>query len=205
MLLPERSWKKLRGEENPEQALLTLLQCYRSTPAPDGKSPAELFLGRKIRTRLSLMNEAKEETVPAETPSTRLRSFSPGEPVFTKMFRGPRRSTWVPGVIQERIGQVLYRVRVLGKDWTRHVNQLKRRYTPEQKERPADTACLDWWYGSTSISPDRTNEDKTQVTDGDRNPNENVQPEPAMQPTVRNLRNRSSIRPPIRYRTEESL
>lgn len=52
----KRALKKLDGEGTVDQNLKTFLQCYRSTPnrnAPDGKSPAEILHGRKMRIPLN--------------------------------------------------------------------------------------------------------------------------------------------------------
>ncbi|XP_017494984.1 PREDICTED: uncharacterized protein K02A2.6-like, partial [Rhagoletis zephyria] len=116
----KRTFKKLRREEPAGVALQTMLQAYRSTPKPDGKSPAELFLGRQIRTELSLL---VPDTPPQQSRKpgasykmyfdkrhrAKMRVFRPEEPVFAKDYRTPNRPKWVPGVVIERKGKVLYR------------------------------------------------------------------------------------------------
>ncbi|XP_055605789.1 uncharacterized protein K02A2.6-like [Uranotaenia lowii] len=55
----KRTIKKIQaGGEELDAALDTFLSCYRSTPcrsAPEGKSPAEILLGRPLRTSLELL------------------------------------------------------------------------------------------------------------------------------------------------------
>ncbi|KIH68449.1 hypothetical protein ANCDUO_01216 [Ancylostoma duodenale] len=54
----KRSLLKLKGERTLSEVLQTFLLTYRTTPNPGlegSKSPAELCLGRKLRTSLSLL------------------------------------------------------------------------------------------------------------------------------------------------------
>ena len=52
------------------------------------------------------------------------RSFEVGEPVLAKDYRN-RRTAWTKGVIQDRLGQVTYRVQVGKLSWKRHIDQLR--------------------------------------------------------------------------------
>ena len=53
-----------------------------------------------------------------------------GDLVWARNFRG--RERWIPGIIKERIGNVMYKVVIEDKDmtWRRHTNQLKSRLAP---------------------------------------------------------------------------
>ncbi|EYC16488.1 hypothetical protein Y032_0033g2686 [Ancylostoma ceylanicum] len=62
----KRGLAKLKGEEPTADALQTFLMAYRSTSCLSGPkhlSPAENFLGRKLRTVLDLMNPCPEDPV----------------------------------------------------------------------------------------------------------------------------------------------
>ena len=50
-----------------------------------------------------------------------------GDLVWARNFRG--RERWIPGIIKEKIGNVMYKVVIEDKDmtWRRHTNQLKSR------------------------------------------------------------------------------
>lgn len=62
----KRTVKKIRaGGEDLDEALDIFLNCYRSTPcrnAPGGKSPAEILLGRPMRTSLELLRPPSKFT-----------------------------------------------------------------------------------------------------------------------------------------------
>nr|CDJ87606.1 Integrase domain containing protein [Haemonchus contortus] len=61
----KRGLAKLKGEEPTTEALQAFLMAYRSTPCPSGPnhlSPAENFLGRRIRTELDLMMPSPEDS-----------------------------------------------------------------------------------------------------------------------------------------------
>ncbi|KAA3675327.1 uncharacterized protein DEA37_0005567 [Paragonimus westermani] len=58
----KRALQKLQGEVTVPDMLNTFLRTYRSTfnaSGPEGKSPAEAFLGRRSRTLLDLMLPSK--------------------------------------------------------------------------------------------------------------------------------------------------
>ncbi|KAK6762301.1 hypothetical protein RB195_023133 [Necator americanus] len=61
----KRGFAKLNEEEPTVGALQTFLMLYRSTPCsstPDQRSPAEAFLGRRLRTELDLMLPSRDVT-----------------------------------------------------------------------------------------------------------------------------------------------
>ncbi|KAK4474327.1 hypothetical protein MN116_000411, partial [Schistosoma mekongi] len=113
------------GEEEQNQVIIKFLTTYRTTPnpsVPEGKSPAEAMFGRRIRTMFDVMlpRKAKNDHSLNET----IRSFNVGDRVIIKSYLG--RNRWEPGVIERRIGNVLYRVRGAFGTWIRHINQIHR-------------------------------------------------------------------------------
>ncbi|KAK6763081.1 hypothetical protein RB195_023693 [Necator americanus] len=61
----KRGLAKLKGEEPTVDTLQTFLMAHRSTPcpsAPNQRSPAEAFLGRRLRTELDLMLSSRDRT-----------------------------------------------------------------------------------------------------------------------------------------------
>jgi transposase InsO family protein len=121
------SLKKLEGK-NVQDKISKLLFHHRTTPhSTTGTSPAELLLGRKIRTHLDIMRPDRRNkvTVPQlqKKLSGRVRAFEVGELVLVKNFgRGPK---WMPGSVMERTGSTNYTVELShGGLAHRHINQM---------------------------------------------------------------------------------
>ncbi|PIO67710.1 hypothetical protein TELCIR_10530 [Teladorsagia circumcincta] len=106
-------------------ALQTFLFLYRNTPctaSPDGRSPAENFIGRRLRSTLDLLRpsetpEAKPD-IAMQMPFNRRhgaepRKFEPDDLVLARDFRS-RQPRWSPGRILLRHGRTLYDVLVQG-------------------------------------------------------------------------------------------
>ena len=110
-------------------ALADFLLRYRSTPhATTGASPASLFLGREVRTRLSLIQPSVGEVVLNKqsrmVTDALAREFYVGEQVSVRDVRG---ETWFPGCIAERNGPKSYVVLLSdGRLWKRHVDHIRR-------------------------------------------------------------------------------
>ena len=108
--------------------LARFLPSYRTMPhTATGCTPAELPIGRGIRTRLDILHPdllAKvSEKTKLENHTTR-RNFLPGGPVMVRDYRD-RKRPWIKGVIQDRLGPVTYQVMVGNLFWKRHVDQLR--------------------------------------------------------------------------------
>ncbi|XP_011162376.2 uncharacterized protein K02A2.6-like [Solenopsis invicta] len=113
--------------------------------APDHKSPAEVFFGRKFRTLLEIFNpKNKSEGKPSYQQKrmkkqfdthhgARTRKFNPGQLLTVQLANGRR----VPGKIIDCIGSTIARVRI-GKDIIkRYFNQIWKRVVSldERKRR----------------------------------------------------------------------
>ncbi|XP_055584973.1 uncharacterized protein K02A2.6-like [Uranotaenia lowii] len=135
----KRGLKKLANGESmaTTQHLQTFLSVYRSTPArsaPDGKTPAHLFLGRQISTQLDLLkptlpsptriNDAQNAQFNKRHGAVQ-RKFVAGNPVLAKVHQG-NSAKWIPGLIIEPKGNVMYTVLLdNGRLIRSHTNQLK--------------------------------------------------------------------------------
>ena len=117
------------------QSIANFLLTYRSTTHPTtGYTPAKLFLGRELRTRLSLIKPDAQTTVTKAQGNqkdyhdlhAKYREFYPGDAVLIKDLRKDK--TWWPGTIVERSTPKSY-VTVLsdGRVWKRHIDHLRRR------------------------------------------------------------------------------
>ena len=139
-----------------------MLLAYRTTPhsALNGHSPDQLFLGRKLRTKLTLLhpdgNPPKSEIDPNLQSSrqeysnkmadnfnqnTKENSFVPGEAIFLLNYRFGK-THWLPGTILERIkNSPTYRVSVpsIGRNVHRRANQMRRRLPLDLENPPSST------------------------------------------------------------------
>ncbi|XP_042144706.1 uncharacterized protein LOC121834871, partial [Ixodes scapularis] len=121
------------------------LQSYRNTAhATTNESPANLFLGQRLRSRLDVVKPSVGERVAhkqfMQTASRRGhdRDFAVGDHVLIRNYCG--KPKWVPGVILAQHGPVSYQVRATTSTgsftWRRHKDQLLR--TPSLADEDAD-------------------------------------------------------------------
>ena len=111
------------------------LMQYRVTPhTTTGSSPAELLLGRRLRTRLDAIRPNLERQVEAKLlgqkenydKRARERTFTETDRVYVRNFG--RGETWLPGDIVQTLGPVSFQVRLTdGRLVRRHQNQIRKR------------------------------------------------------------------------------
>lgn len=114
------------------QKIANFLLAYRnSTHAVTGQTPAMLFLGRPLRSRLDLLKPSLQQHVQKKQSESALRSqtrslrtFQVGQQVIAKDYRN-KGQKWQTGTIVSQTGPLTYQVKV-GQDlvWRRHVDQL---------------------------------------------------------------------------------
>ena len=110
---------KLASRLSVDHQLANLLLSYQSTPhSTTGVPPAELFLKRQLRTRLTLLKPDQEAAVRRKQAqqkqqhdqnSKQVRTFQPDH-VAVLQFRGSKK--WVPGIVVQALGPVAYMVNV---------------------------------------------------------------------------------------------
>uniref|UniRef100_A0AAG5D9A3 RNA-directed DNA polymerase n=1 Tax=Anopheles atroparvus TaxID=41427 RepID=A0AAG5D9A3_ANOAO len=127
----KRTVKKISADgRTMQEALDAFLLAYRSTPcsALEGfKSPAEIMLGRKMRTTLDLLRPTPAERSTDSPVAKKRREFYPSDLIYAKCYSRNGWS-WIAGTIVNRIGNVMYTVRtVFNKIIKSHVNQLRER------------------------------------------------------------------------------
>ena len=107
--------------------MASFLLSYRTTPHSASKcTPSELFMGRRLRTRLDILRPNLKNTMQKKfspKPCDKYRSFNVGDPVLVKDYRN-RKETWVRGVVICKLSPVTYRVQVEELIWKRHINQI---------------------------------------------------------------------------------
>jgi hypothetical protein len=121
---------------NPAACLSQFLLKYRSTPhATTQMSPAELLLGRRVRTKLDLAHPDTRRIVNNKLADQERhhnrgavdRDFREGEAVWCETFRSGKK--WQKGKIVERRGPSSYLVDVgEGMQWRRHADHIRRAF-----------------------------------------------------------------------------
>ena len=134
----KRSLLKMKGEYPVPDAMRIFLQTYRQTPSVvcGGRTPAELFLGRRVRTRIDLIVPVKrpEEgttlTVKMKKQfdqkhGVKDRRYRIGDTVLYKEFKAPNGFRWSRGVVTAKKGRVMYEVKLDSRLVRAHANQLR--------------------------------------------------------------------------------
>lgn len=103
--------------------LSQILLSYRSMPHTlTNKSPAEMFIGRKLSVKLDLIRPTRVEEVPDRDHPCRF--FLCGERVASRNYSTD--SKWKFGKVIQRLGDLHYKIKLDdGRMWTRHINQLR--------------------------------------------------------------------------------
>ncbi|KAM7281410.1 uncharacterized protein ISCGN_005791, partial [Ixodes scapularis] len=124
--------RRMEGGDMATKLARFLLSQHILPHSTTGKSPAELLMGRRLRTALDRLHpDLQAEMVDKQEEQALrgrqgVREFEPREPVFIRYYlAGPK---WLPGIITEITGPVSYKVRTIdGRFWKRHVDQIRRR------------------------------------------------------------------------------
>ncbi|XP_060073916.1 uncharacterized protein K02A2.6-like [Ylistrum balloti] len=122
--------KNLEDEERTlNQKLTSFLLSYRTTPHTLTKvTPAELFMGRKLRTRLDIIRPNLKQSVQLRNQQhvKKDRTMEVGDLVMVHDYRGQKRKpSWVRGLILQKLGPVTYTVQVGELQWKRHIDQMR--------------------------------------------------------------------------------
>ncbi|XP_032069726.1 uncharacterized protein K02A2.6-like [Thamnophis elegans] len=119
-----------------QERIDAFLLAHHSTPSPESNtSPAELLMGRRLRTTLDRLHPAYSTPKPLDSLGGS-RSFGQGEAVYARNYGGY--PLWLPGVITDQTGPCSYRVRLLdGRVWKRHCDQLRGRRQPQTSQQPS--------------------------------------------------------------------
>lgn len=220
----KRGFAKLKGEGRATaNALQVLLQSYRSTPSGilNGKSPAELFLGRKVRTRLSLIQPSAHhgsdcrkklreqmENQFNKKHGTKCRQFAVGDSVLVKWHQ-QNSWIWKRGVLSRKIGNVMWEVKIDGRLYNRHENQLRAcadmSNDNENEKKWLDTMLFTYNLGYQDMPPmsghkssvvrfSEQNVANRDMTQSGSSPTETEKTEPVLRRSTR------ISRPPDRYK-----
>ncbi|UYV73515.1 hypothetical protein LAZ67_10003901, partial [Cordylochernes scorpioides] len=161
---------KRKFEDTIQDTLSRILLTYETT----GKTPSELFMGRSLRTRLTLIHQSLDNRV-RERQARQMRydrgrgqeEFEVDDKVWCKNFRGVG---WIPGRIVGRKGSRVDTVLINGQVKTYHRDQIRRRWTSgeegdearEKREEEDDPI----WMAPESMNSRRDRESFSSETAG---------------------------------------
>ena len=115
-------------------------------------SPAELLMGRKLRTTLDLMHPdvSRKVTTKLSSSSSRKppRTFSVDDKVFARNYHGTK--IWLPAEIVQVAGPVSYKVKMsLNLILRRHIDQLRTRYGHSNEDTVTHNDLDNWTFPSS--------------------------------------------------------
>ena len=208
--------KKIK-EGNLFTKLSRFLLSYRITPqSTTGVAPAELLMGRRLRTALDCIKPDLDRRVEKEQERqkkshdqhSKRRAFNVGDMVYARNYRpGPK---WVPAEVIKVTGSVSYKVKLLQDQmiWRRHQDQLRQCHVDR------DTLAPSLWEDETSSLPLNSPVDSSSTSQTDSEPAESraessgAEPEKEQEPvtvqvtrapTPARVYPQRSRRPPGRY------
>ena len=138
---------KAEGSDSIMQSSARFPIRYRTTPnSTTGQTPTELFLNRRLRTRLDLMRpglgrkvfDRQTDQKARYDKTSEGREFTLGGEVLVQNFRGePKR---LDGTVTEQIGPVYYKVLFGEQLWKRHVDQMDQKHSSNKDSKPEISA-----------------------------------------------------------------
>ena len=170
-------------------------------------SPAELLMGRRLRTRLDLLQPSIQKRgesqqfkqKEAHDARARLRKFSVNDKVYVRNFSQGER--WLQGEIEAATGPVSYRVRMVEGDTRRcHQDQLRHRFgsdLPQMSDNQEEDISFPIPITGGSTNTGGTEAPVEQATDP-RQTHRDTSSEAARSTQATQVRMRVS-RPPDRY------
>lgn len=122
-----------------------------------GVSPAELYLGRKLRVYFDLLRPTSIQQAPKEKPASKEQQkstkiintttkkrnieFIYGDIVLARDYRNVNKATWTPATVIRKIGRQTYIVKNKdNKQWKRHLNQLLKFNSKSQPSEEESTS-----------------------------------------------------------------
>ena len=136
------SLKRMAGNKKSlEHNLASILLFYRNIPHPStDQTPSRLMYGRALRTQLSCLKAGDEQVMrqldkdverQEKIEKGRHREYQAGQKVWVKLATGDVK--FEEGTILEKQGEVMYKVRVRGREVLKHVNMMKDRKVSEEE------------------------------------------------------------------------
>ncbi|KAF2890982.1 hypothetical protein ILUMI_15191 [Ignelater luminosus] len=119
------------------QQLKEILFRYRATSLACGRSPAELYLKRQIRTRLDALIPSKSNTsINQRTKVQGVRQLAIGERVQVRWYPHNKKPIWRFGEVAKILGQLHYIIlHDDGFNIKRHINQIRRTEVQKKEKK----------------------------------------------------------------------
>ncbi|CAH8470540.1 unnamed protein product [Dicrocoelium dendriticum] len=202
---------QIKQEGRLEEVIDRFVLLYRSTSnpqAPDGVSPTQAIMNRKLRMPFHTIRLRSESSVGERNRrmeqdfnrrhGAKKRSFTLGQKVLVHDYREGH-AKWTPGTVKSKRGNIMYDVMVGAQIWPRHANQLRPTLCQPEQARPTDLpfnilvksfsspkAAVDDCTQSSKASRTRTSERSSQAllprrcTDRQRTPSRRLQVNPKL-------------------------
>ena len=148
------------------------LLAYRSTPhSTTSRSPSELFIGCKVRTRLDLiLPNCQSQVLQRQAQqkkdhdrSSHVCELCTSQRVMARNYRD--QNHWLPGTVVQRLGPLTYSVQLdTGSLWRRHIDQLRCRIGEAQEIRKERSTDLDHCVTPSPNNVPETNQPPQQVS-----------------------------------------
>ncbi|UYV63361.1 K02A2.6-like, partial [Cordylochernes scorpioides] len=140
----DKNKRKIGDTHTIQDTLSKVLLAYRSTPhVTTGKTPSELFIGRALRTRVSLIHPSLASRVRDQQARqmkydrrTHLEEFQIDDLVWCKNFRGGDK--WIPGKIVGKKGTRVYTILIHGQVKAYHRDQIRKRWRNGEEDESGD-------------------------------------------------------------------
>ncbi|UYV66132.1 K02A2.6-like, partial [Cordylochernes scorpioides] len=140
----DKNKRKIGDTHTIQDTLSKVLLAYRSTPhVTTGKTPSELFIGRALRTRVSLIHPGLASRVRDQQARqmkydrrTHLEEFQIDDLVWCKNFRGGDK--WIPGKIVGKKGTRVYTILIHGQVKAYHRDQIRKRWRNGEEDESGD-------------------------------------------------------------------
>lgn len=120
----KQALKRMKCDTSSIDLMLSkMLLQYRSMfHAATNKTPAKMFIGRKLSTRLDLLRPIEEEKIVNQ--NKRVKVFACEERVACKNYVSGKK--WQFGKIVKQLGRLHYKIMLDdGRFWVRHINQIR--------------------------------------------------------------------------------
>lgn len=189
----KQALRSMRQSPKPvREKLAKFLIAYRNTPhSTTGESPAQLLLGRPLRTLLDLVkpnlnrkmvNQQHQQSIKAAIDKGKqYRQLEMGDSVMSRDYRGDLK--WRPGLIVNKTGPLMYEVQVApGLIWRRHIDQLRPTavgHTVESTDADCSVEVSQPEMANTPLTPITSS---TPTTEGGTAPGGSKKDQPKMVP-----------------------
>jgi transposase InsO family protein len=123
------------GQTNKFTALRNILRTYRWSPhTSTGSSPANMILQHSIRTEFDMMKPREPIKPPQQI------KYAIGQLVWTLKYQLNKRPQWEPAIITKNVSTMIYEIKLSnGQHYKRHQNQLRLRYSSNNKSSEIDS------------------------------------------------------------------